>query len=196
MQEVVMKARFQEWVIEGEFPLVKGFVWGALASRGKSKAIFFSREADIKAEAFADQLLEWVGLKESLAHLIVPTGLGTILDKVFKDWGAELGLKVKSRRPIKNASFQFSYHAYSRKHALEFDRIFKKLPVGLKSVGYKVKKQVEPSAKGAECYAPYHDFEAQGSGRVEGDVGKLIIFRQKLKGFSLIETEDIVLTLF
>ena len=122
-----MSEAFHEVVVEGPLTVLRGFVTGLLVARGlDARAVLFAEEHSIHGESFTEQLAEWLRLQANLSHVIVPQALVADMKADFHKAAETVRLQIKSDRPIRSASFEFSYSAYSPRHAQELDELVKR----------------------------------------------------------------------
>jgi len=188
-----MKKAYYEVVVEAPESLIKGFIEGYLMGRGCRGTVFYSREHHIRCESLAELVKEWIGMR-NLTHLVVDDKSLKIIKDGFKRSKGDLVNSLKSVRKISSASFQFSFHVYAPYYATKIKAMLKKLPDGVRlKRGYKFREKIIPEARGAEGYAPEHDYEASGSGTIVGDLHGVLRVHEKMLKHELIEVKDIVL---
>jgi len=190
-----VKKIFYEIVIEGPFLMVKGFVFGLLEGSKKTGTVIFSRENNIKIETLSEILKEWLHLQESLTHLIVEEDLLPLITESLRNTFSLLNLKLKERKRIKNASFDFRYEAYAQKYGEEIKSIFRELPPELKiSPDYQPKEEMYlECGDGIGSLATCHVYNLKAKGTVEGPIEALLPFYQKIQNYELIKAEPIIL---
>ena len=189
-----MEKAFYELVIEGHLSVIKGFIYGLLEGSKKKGTVIFSRENNIKRETFLELFVEWTHLHETLRHLVVEEGLIELIKQGLENTADILGLKLKSVKKIKKASFNFHYEVYAKKYGDEIKNMFAKLPPPLKiSPDYQPKEEVHREGQGLDAYAPLHTYTIQAKGFVEGPIDVLLSFYKKVQEDELIKNDEIIL---
>jgi hypothetical protein len=170
-----MMKKYYEVVLEGSFDLMKGFVLGYLEGSGIKGEAIFEAEHHIENESKFGQLLRFIGAKGDRTKLIVGSGLHDLLREAIEKRNLKNDLKIVSVREITEATFEFSYHAYTRKLGEELKTLFGSLPPGLRiEKGHGPKETVNPEGKGVEAYAPLHEYEIEAKGEIHGPVKEVI----------------------
>jgi hypothetical protein len=191
--------RFMEVIVEGPFELAKGFCHGFLAARGilSKGRCYFCREHRIHSESFAQQLLQWTGVKENLTHVLVEEALLREITEALERAGGELDLAVKSVQGVLGASFSFSFKVFVEEQGRAIKSIFEELPQGLvMDEGYdSVEQKWTERTPDLEAYAPVHDYEYRGSGTVRGDLEAILDLYERAMGESMVHLEPIELEL-
>jgi hypothetical protein len=170
-----MIKKYCEVVLEGSFDLIKGFVLGYLEGSGIKGEAIFEAEHHIENESKFGQLLRFIGAKGDRTNLLVGSGLHDLLREAIEKRNLQNDLKIVSAREITEATFEFSYHAYSRKLGEELKTLFGSLPPGVRiEKGRGPKETVNPEGKGVEAYAPLHEYEIEAKGEIHGPVKEVI----------------------
>jgi hypothetical protein len=125
------------------------------------------------------------------SHLLVPQGLYGDVKHAIEQAGPA-GLRIQSDRPIASASLEFSYTAYTRRHAKELDDWVQRLADRLRvSDDYQPATVVDPSLEGIEGYAPAHDFEVSANGTLTGDLLAILAEHDAAKRLSLLTVSPV-----
>jgi len=189
-----MNKKYNEVVFEGSFDLMKGFVLGFLEGSGIQGEAIFEAEHHIENESKFGQLLRLIGARGNRISLIVGAGLHELIRKAIENRGLYNDLKIVSVKEITEASFEFSYHAYSRNLGMELKTIFGSLPSGLRiEKGRGPKETVNPQAKGIEAYAPLHEYEIEAKGEIHGPVKEVITLYGEIEHKDMVELGSIKL---
>jgi hypothetical protein len=193
-----MENKFTEVVFEGHYDTVRGFIEGFQDGMGTAHKFFFSSEAGIEAETFAELIKEWVFLGHKLHHVVMEDALFAKIKDVLSRKGKDALLNsssIKATTCVKEASFNFKFDAYARKYADEIKELLSNLPQGVSLHHYKPEEKIDPDAEGVELYAPAHDYIFHGKGTIIGPVEQVVAFRMVLNDHPLIEAEKVFLEL-
>jgi hypothetical protein len=182
-----MSTPFSEIVIEGPFMLVKGFLLGFLSNKSVENPYFFHRKAGIKRDTLRDFLKELFEL-DNYAHLCLRSDLVNDFEKATEFYTKITGMKIKSVKPIKSASFNFAYELFSEEIATEAKSLIQNLPEDIKIDGYKPIEEKDESGAGMEAYAPLHEFVSRGKGTVKGEFSSIIDLFLKIKRSKISES--------
>ncbi len=192
-----MAQNYLEVVLEGHYELIFGLLEGFKLGSGKEGIYYFNKKVGVKTETLSEVIKEWVSFANKMHHIIIEEGFYN--DLMSKIKGAkeqkQIHVKyVKSSKLIKGGSFDFSFKTFGKKYGDEIKEMFKSLPVGIELMDFKEEEKVDKDAKGVEMYAPAHDYELKGSGKIKGDIKAVIDFRHKLDLHPLVEPQDIKLS--
>ena len=164
-------SKLTELIIEGHENFVKGFVRGLLIGAKTGSRVLFNNEQNISKSTFAEKIKEFFDTPTTHTHVILDETALSLLDGVLKKESEKLRLKIVSRRSVTSASFKFKYSAYAENYGNMLKAIFENLPEGVVlSDDYKPKEILHPEAKGAEAYAPEHDYVIHAKGSASGDL--------------------------
>ena len=147
-----MVKSFSEIVIEGPFGLVKGFLMGFLYGGNKEFSYFFHRKAGIRRDTLKNLLKELFEF-ENYVHLCIENSNVPKFTKAIEKAHDKIGLRVKSVKKIKSASFNFSYEIFNEKIANEIKNLFLEDAKKVKLLNYKPLHIKDKAAMGIEGYA-------------------------------------------
>lgn len=190
--------KYYEVVLEGHEKAMHGLLEGFMLGSSVKCEYYFSSDWGIKTETLMEAILEWISLKAKLHHVVMNDSMLKALQKAVKtkkDLNVVNKDIIKSAKTIKKASFTFEAKTYGKKYGDEIKAMLKKIPKGLKLSGFKPVEQNIADAKGAELYAPDHDYIFEGEGTVTGPVKEVIQFRKQLDDYPLIKAGEIELKL-
>jgi hypothetical protein len=182
-----MAEMHHEITVEGPALLIKGYIAGFLSGRGLSPdAVLVAEELPIHVEGVIERVAEWMHLQRRDSHLLVPQTLYGDVKHALEQAGP-IGLRVQSDRPVASASLDFTYTAYTRRHAAELDAWVKSRADRLRvSEDYQPKEVADSSLEGIEGYAPAHEFEATARGTLTGDLLAILAEHDSAKRLSLL----------
>jgi hypothetical protein len=184
---------FHEVVVEGSFERSHGVLLGLHLGSGEPGRMFFSHEDGVRA-SFGERLREAVGLHAPICHLVVDEPARELLARHAAAL-AERGVRIAQAKPIRGARFAFSYHAYAPQYARQIRDLLEGLPVEVKREGGEPRERIDETARGAEAYAPAHEYECTGDGMISGRIDLVIEARRGLAGHPLVKAERIQLEL-
>lgn len=187
-------SKLTELIIEGHENFVKGFVRGVLIGTKSGSPVLFNKELNISKSTFAEKIKEFFDTPTTHTHVILDETAVSLLDGVLKKESEKLRLKIVSRRNVTSASFKFKYSAYAENYGNMLKEIFENLPEGVVlSDDYKPKEILHPEAKGAESYAPEHDYVIHAKGSASGDLLNILELYTRCGNEPLVELEKIEL---
>lgn len=187
-------SKLTELIIEGHENFVKGFVKGILIGTKSGSPVLFNKELNISKSTFAEKIKEFFDTPTTHTHVILDETAVSLLDGVLKKESEKLRLKIVSRRNVTSASFKFKYSAYAENYGNMLKEIFENLPEGVVlSDDYKPKEILHPEAKGAESYAPEHDYVIHAKGSASGDLLNILELYTRCGNEPLVELEKIEL---
>ncbi len=190
-----MNDRYCEVTVEGGLDLVKGFVAGFLEGRGISGDVFFGSDYQIERGSPAGLLMRLTGIRGETCTLVVGAGLHELLAAALERRRGIVPLRILKVRPVASAAFDVSFRTYSRAVGAEIRELFGSLPAGVShGEGFEMQEKVTPEGKGVEAYAPLHEYELRGRGRIEGDVRGVFGLYHRLERFEVVERGDMELT--
>jgi len=190
-----MNERYCEVTVEGSLDLVKGFVTGFLEGRGVSGDVFFGSDYHIEKGSPAGLLMRLTGIRGETCTLVVEAGLHDLLAASLERRRRIVPLRILKVRPVVSAAFDVSFRTYSREVGAELRGLFDSLPErASRGPGFEMHEAITPEGKGVDAYAPLHDYELRGRGRIEGDVKGVFGLYHRLERFEVAERGDMELT--
>jgi hypothetical protein len=172
-----MNTTYTELVIEGPFILVKGFLMGFWATQPTPPPYFIHRKAGIRRSTLRDLVVELFEL-ENLVHLCLADDAVAAFEVAVEKAGQVIGLKIRSKRRVLSANFQFSYEVYNRELAATCRELMAGLPDSVQLSGHEPIEEMthHPGPELSAGYAPEPLFALRGKGNAEGDFHALIQF--------------------
>jgi hypothetical protein len=186
---------FYQVVLEGSPKTALGLLAGLRLGAGLPEDTYFCLEESLEDESLGQRLSELIRRHPRSCVFVVESRLQKLLNRLAGPIEQEIGLKLSGSRHIRSASLEFSFHAYARRYGEEILGDLRGLPAGLRLEGMKTKETEDPRAAGVEAYAPAHDYEIEGSGRITGRVDMLVPARRQLSRRRLLKLEQIELKL-
>jgi hypothetical protein len=193
--EGVMNERYFEVVIEGSVELMKGFITGFLEGQGIAGDVFFGDDYHIEEENPAGLLLRLTGIRGKTCTLIVGAELHELLAAALKNRRRLVPLKILKVREILDAAFDVAFRTYSREVGKELNDLLDHLPDGVsRGAAFKMHEVFLPEGKGVDAYAPLHEYELDGEGRISGSVKGVFGLYHRLGRIEVAELGDMELT--
>lgn len=185
------ESAFHLVVLAGPDDAARGFLCGLYAGAGHAGFLDFTC-SEAAERSLRERLRELAGHGY---HRAVVDGRGLAL---LRGAGANLeqaGLRLAESHLVRGAAFPFGYRAYAARYTEEIRAILAALPAGASREGGDPEIHRDPEAKGSEGYAPMHDYEARGEGRVSGPVDLVIAARAALAQHALVRVGHLELDL-
>ena len=183
-----------ELVIEGHEDFVKGFVRGIVAGSKSNARVLFNNEHDINRTTIGEKIKEFFDAPSVHTHLVADETTTALIEDVLRSEGEKLKLKIVSKNVIASASFKFKYKAYAENYGTMLKGIFESLPEGVSvSDDYAPKEEFHPESKGAEAYAPEHNYIIRAKGTVTGNLDALLELYTRCRKEPLLDIENIEL---
>lgn len=190
-----MNESYFEVTLEGSVELMKGFVAGFLEGRGVAGDVFFGDDYHIDGESPAGLLLRLTGIRGKTCTVIVGAGLHNLLAAALEKRKRVVPLKIMSVREIVDAAFEVAFRTYSREVGTELKGLLENLPEGVgRDTAFKMQEVFVPEGKGVDAYAPLHEYELDGKGRISGSVKGVFELYHRLERFEVAELGDMELT--
>jgi hypothetical protein len=186
---------FYEVVFAGSPKVVRGFMAGLRLGSGRDGVVIFNFDAGIHHEGVGEKLAEFVRLRSLDCHVVVDSGLATLLRRNAQRIVDEAGLEIRACRHVRSAELPFEFTVYARHYHREIMDLLADVPRGVRLRDFEHEQQEHPEAKGPEAYSPVHDFTARGRGKLVGRVDLLVGFRSRLSQQALIKEGEILLHL-
>ena len=177
---------YYELVIKGDDDAVRGFLAGLEAAAQLTGEIYLGRDHPINTHHLRDILT----LRGDNCHLVTNAHNHKILKEAIAKTD-DVKFELVSDRKIERASFDFEFETFNKTVAEEIRAAFEPPPAGVKLTGYRPVEERHPDAKGIEMYTPAHEYSFRGKGTAEGDIEKLLKFRQRLDDHDFIDVKDI-----
>jgi hypothetical protein len=189
-----MNESYVEVTIEGSVELVKGFFAGFLEGRDIAGNVFFGEEYHIETESPVGLLMRLTGIHGKTCTVIVGAGLSDLLSAALNKRRSIVPLRILKVRPVISAGFDVHFRTYSKEVGAELKNLLNQLPEGVISKsGFDLQEKFVPEGKGVEAYAPLHDYELHGKGRISGDVKGVFDLYHQLGRFEVDELGEMEL---
>jgi hypothetical protein len=158
-----MAIKHYDFIIKGNEDSLYAYLNGYLRGKGVKSGFIFTSSHPFKSH-FLKELIKYHG---EVVHLICRPAIRPVIRAALKQAPKEYEWEIVDSRSVKKTTFEF-----------KFDN-------------YQPKETFDPDAKGAEGYAPLHEYTFQGKGTIVGDVEGVLKVYQKLEGNQFIHCEEI-----
>jgi hypothetical protein len=182
---------YREMIFEGSLPIVKAFLAGLRLGRAWVAEYYFSEECSISAESKGQRIFEKLGLRTDVTHVLVAERLAGAVATGVRATRAETGIVLRLERRVRSASFGYHFAVYNRNTATRIRKLLARMPEDLTLEDAEQSEDLHPGARGAEGYAPEHEYVFSGKGRVKGPFEHVLAFHQIL-GASKWVTRDMI----
>ena len=186
---------FYEIVMNGPHDLAHGYMTGLIQGSGHAACYYDGPSEGVSDLSLKSRTKQFLHILPHENHFIVDNKTRSLLKRNLDKMHEQTGLELISERRILKAHFTFTFMAWASAYIQQINALLKTLPRGLKLVNYSFKENIDKSAKGAEGYAPLHDYEVAGSGEVRGRIDLVIAARHIVLSHPLIEADSIELEL-
>ena len=183
--------KYFEIAIEGPAYEVKGFCKGVRAATQKDAPLIFSAEEGIERYGLADMIKKFIHADTLVSHVICAEELK---DAILNAIEADGTYRVREVAEIEAASFDFRFEAYARIYANRIRTLISKQKDATVEL-LDLEEAERPEAKGTEAYAPEHDYEFKGEGKVWGQFEAVYKAFVEFKKEPLIEVSTMELRL-
>jgi hypothetical protein len=171
---------WHEIVIGGHREQVRAFVTGFLAGRAGEGGVF-ATDIDLEPDSLGQRLRELLAAGTHDAFF-APAATASALADAIVAHGADLGLRVESRRLVDSAEVAFEVEVFSRELAQQVrGALLTDFPDGVRIVDPVQHETLDPDAKGVEMYAPAHGYVYRASGRIMGPLAGVLEMRRRAR---------------
>lgn len=178
------------FTIKGDKEIIRGFVHGFTSGIGKPQAAYCEAELPLEKESLGELL----GLGP-YHRVLVEASTAEGFAGALEDTSSELGLHLKERRSVKKAGFIAEAKAFSPEVLATLqEKLFHKVPSGVRIGEKQEKKEEDTSAQGAELYAPVHQLEYTARLVYEGEVEAVLAWHKELSHTDFVEVSPIQLS--
>ncbi|MBD3236405.1 MAG: hypothetical protein GF330_06865 [Candidatus Eisenbacteria bacterium] len=171
---------YRELVFEGSLPVVRAFLVGLAIGRNWSAEMLFCDEVGIAAESRGHRLLEKLHLEKDLTHVLVPERQVEAVHEAIRAARGRTGLRLRADRGLRGAGFHYEFETFSRPVAARIRRLLAQRPESVTVEDCEQREEEHPEARGAEGYAPAHDYVFAGCGNAWGPFTDLLTWHRLL----------------
>jgi hypothetical protein len=182
-------ATYYEVILKGDGDVTRAYLEGFFRGKGVTKDYAFGDD-----HAFdLGHIKELVKYHGSVTHLVCTSQLLTAVKGAIKKAPEAFELEIAETHRVRRAYFHFKFKTANRKVAGKLKRLIARLPAGVRTTDYEPKEIVDPGARGAEGYAPVHEYVYKGKGVIEGEPRKVLEIYYKMDENDFIQCDDVVL---
>jgi hypothetical protein len=182
-----MAVKHYDFIIKGDEDELYLYLEGFLRGKGVKSGYLFTDRHPFQSH-FLKELIQYHG---DVAHLICRSNLRPVIRAAIANSPEGFECEIVESRPVSRAAFEFKFKTANRKVAGAIKRLLGRHPAGVKLIDYQPEEVVNPEAKGAEGYAPLHEYTFGGKGQIVGDVEGVLRVYQKLESNEFIHCEEI-----
>jgi len=185
-----MSKTYVELIIEGPDEFARGFITGFVAASGSHAELIFDDEAGFADDGPLQKLKEALRLSDKVTHCVVDDQTAALVREAIASADAN-PLVVRSDRVIADASFAYDFEIFNRENGDKLLQCLKDVPASVKLVGHEQETKLNPDARGAEMFAPEHDYALVGHGTAVGPVDKIVWLFKEFDSISQVRVEPI-----
>lgn len=179
---------YYELVIKGDDRDLIPYLAGYAAAVGV-EGVFFAEESGLHVQALRERIKH----HGEVQHVVCAASARAKLLAGLERAAPRFHFEVKDERVITSASFAMKVETPSRKVADQVTAALVKPPRGVQVKGFAPRVDVDPSSKGAEIYAPAHDYRFDAGAEIDGDVAGVIALRRALSAIDFVKCDEIAL---
>jgi hypothetical protein len=186
----------RELIFAATRPVLEAFLAGL--GRGGDGPItpIFNESCGVARESAAERVLEALHLEAPVTHVILPADQAARVARAASALPAGgPRIELRADRAIREAWFDYRFRAFTRRDASAIRRALAALPAGVRAEDAATREERDPSARGAELYAPLHDYVFSGRGRLRGPFAEVLALRRSLGEIAMLEVGEIRLDL-
>jgi hypothetical protein len=171
-----MMAHYFEFLVRGDDRDLTAYLSGYAAAGGGAKPLIFAHEAGFHIKGLRERIKH----HGEVCHVITDAAHRAWLRTALAAATPRYDFEIREERKIERAYFHFAFDTPSRKVAESIKQVLASLPAGVAARDYTPEEIVDPKARGAEVYAPEHEYVFRGKGVIEGDVPGVVDARAAL----------------
>jgi hypothetical protein len=182
-----MAVKHYDFIIKGDSDAIHTYLDGYLRGKGVKSGYLFTEGLPFQSH-FLKELIQFHG---DVIHLICRSSLRPLIRSAVAQSPERLHFEIVESNQVGCAKFGFKFETANRSVAGAIKRLVGRHPAGVKLVDYEPKETVIPEARGAEGYAPLHEYTFEGKGTIVGDVEGVLKVHHKLSANEFINCEEI-----
>jgi len=180
--------------VKGHDSVVRAFLVGLACGLGDKGSAVLAADLDLEGESLAGRLR---ALFESHDHALVfaPAEFADRAAAALRDRGGDAGLELVDRHRVVGASFAFHAETFSPKAAAAIRQaMLGGLPEGVALEGVDESEERHPDSRGAELYAPEHEYAYRVGASVRGPFPGVLELHRRAHESELVEAGRITIT--
>jgi len=170
-----------EIVTKGSGDFIFGLLNGIALGRDRDEKVYRGGDYDFKNTHLHKSIAEYLGIGKQYSQFMVPESMIEQATKSLQIFSDDLGYTVETTQEIKGLHFDFSMEIFVRKNGERVLEIIRNREETIRISDFDPEEIVHADAKGAEMYAPEHDYELRGNGRVSGSFSEVLAMYYRLK---------------
>ena len=182
---------WHEIIVVGGEKRLRGFVAGFVGGRALDEAILLGSDIAVEPPTLTERLRDLVtsGARHTvLAPEVVAAQLVAALGRS----GADVDLHVDGHSEVVSASFEVSAEAFSPEVAARVQAALgEMLPPGVSVEAFKEEETTDGGSRGAELYAPSHDYTYRAKGRITGELTGVVEMHRRAEALEFVTAEPI-----
>jgi len=182
-------AIYHEVIIKGDCDVARAYLEGFFHGKGVRDGYAFGDDHSFDLGHIKD-LIKYHG---SVLHLVCTSPVLTGVRGAIKRAPESYELEIVETHRVRRAYFHFEFKTANRKVAGKLKRLIGRLPAGVHTTDYEPQEIVDPGARGAEGYAPVHEYVFKGKGVIEGEPRNVLNTYYKMQENDFIHCDDVVL---
>lgn len=177
--------------VKGSESVVRAFLTGLECGLGQRGVFVLAADLDMVGESLGGRLRS---LFESHEHVLVfaqPDFADRAAD-VLSRRGSDVTLAVEGRFLVESASFRFAAETFVPAVAESIRQaMLTELPEGVSAEDVDEREEHHPDARGAELYAPEHEFSYRLKGTIRGSFAGVLEVHRRARETDLVEAGGI-----
>jgi hypothetical protein len=182
-----MAVKYYDFFIKGNAEVIVAYIDGYLRGRGVRGGYLFTEDLPFQSH----KIKEFLKFRGELVHLICHGSLRPVIRSAIRQGSDEHKFEFVDSRSLKSAYFEFKFETANRKVAGTIKRLMRGLPPGVRIVNFNPCESQNPGAKGAEGYAPLHEYLYCGDGIVRGNVESVLKLYYRFSANDFLHCEEI-----
>ena len=182
---------WHEIVIECSEKVLRAFVAGYEVGLGHREGLVLGCDLDLEKSSLTERVRE---LFDAGSHQVV-FATSTVADRLagtIRRDGAAAGVRLESVREVTGARFVFSAEAYSKDvGAVIHQNLFGEVPEGVTYANREESEEMDPEARGAELYAPMHDYTYKAGATVSGPFPSILELHRRAANLDFVHAGPI-----
>jgi len=181
-------ATYYEFIIKGDDEPTRAYIEGYFRGKGVERGYLFVEDNPISVQ----HLKEVVKFGGGVFHVLCTATIKPSLESAIRSAPEELELEIMETHKLRRAYYHFKFKTANRDVAKEIKKIIEELPEDTHVTDYDPQEIIDPSAHGAEGYAPVHEYVFKGKGVIEGDPGGVWQTYGKMVEHDHVHCDDVV----
>lgn len=161
-----MAVKHYGFFIKGNAETIVAYLDGFLRGKGVKSGYLFTEDLPFQTHS----IKEYIKFRGDVVHLICRGSLRPVINSAIRQGANLYDFEFVDSRLLKHGFFGFKFTTANRQVAGAIKRLMRGVPGTVRIVDFKPRETSNPDAKGAEGYAPLHEYQFCGAGTVRGNV--------------------------